>query len=123
MQNCKKGAYNRRLRSGGLAVRDSEIQRTDGFASVSRADRPVRTRHRVPRMADPASRTVSMPFENGSRPSHRALGQGWPRDTIRAMERIAPIFPVHDLDAAMGHYQRLGFTVRAYRGGGYGFAF
>src|SRR6266487_6303834 len=27
-----------------------------------------------------------------------------------------------DLDAAMRHYQRLGFTVRAYAGGGYGFA-
>jgi predicted enzyme related to lactoylglutathione lyase len=38
------------------------------------------------------------------------------------MLRIAPIFPVHDLDAAMSHYQRLGFTVRAYAGGGYGFA-
>ena len=38
------------------------------------------------------------------------------------MQRIAPIFGVHDLDAAMGHYQRLGFTVRAYAGGGYGFA-
>lgn len=39
-----------------------------------------------------------------------------------AMQRIAPIFAVHDLDAAMEHYQRLGFTVRAYTGGGYGFA-
>ncbi len=38
------------------------------------------------------------------------------------MERIAPIFAVHDLDAAMEHYQRLGFTVRAYAGGGYGYA-
>jgi hypothetical protein len=38
------------------------------------------------------------------------------------MERIAPIFAVHDLDAAMQHYQRLGFAVRAYAGGGYGFA-
>ena len=38
------------------------------------------------------------------------------------MERIAPIFAVHDLDAAMEHYQRLGFAVRAYAGGGYGFA-
>jgi predicted enzyme related to lactoylglutathione lyase len=36
--------------------------------------------------------------------------------------RIAPIFAVHDLDAAMRHYQRLGFSVRAYVGGGYGFA-
>jgi hypothetical protein len=35
------------------------------------------------------------------------------------MERIAPIFAVHDLDVAMEHYQQLGFTVRAYAGGGY----
>jgi len=38
------------------------------------------------------------------------------------LHRIAPIFAVHDLDAAMAHYQRLGFTVRAYAGGGYGYA-
>jgi catechol 2,3-dioxygenase-like lactoylglutathione lyase family enzyme len=38
------------------------------------------------------------------------------------LTRIAPIFAVHDLDAAMAHYQRLGFTTRAYEGGGYGFA-
>lgn len=38
------------------------------------------------------------------------------------MERIAPIFAVRDLDVAMEHYRRLGFAVRAYAGGGYGFA-
>jgi hypothetical protein len=38
------------------------------------------------------------------------------------MQRIAPIFAVHDLDVAMAHYQRLGFATRAYEGGGYGFA-
>lgn len=38
------------------------------------------------------------------------------------LHRIAPIFPVRDLDAAMGHYRRLGFAVRAYAKGGYGFA-
>jgi predicted enzyme related to lactoylglutathione lyase len=38
------------------------------------------------------------------------------------MECIAPIFAVRDLDVAMEHYQRLGFAVRAYAGGGYGFA-
>lgn len=39
------------------------------------------------------------------------------------MERIAPIFPVHDLDAALDHYQRLGFTVRRYAGDAeYGYA-
>ena len=36
--------------------------------------------------------------------------------------RIAPIFPVRDLDASLEHYRRLGFVVRAYQGGGYGFA-
>jgi hypothetical protein len=29
---------------------------------------------------------------------------------------------VHDRDAAMAHHERLGFTVRAYSGGGHGFA-
>jgi catechol 2,3-dioxygenase-like lactoylglutathione lyase family enzyme len=41
---------------------------------------------------------------------------------MATMQRIAPIFAVHDLDAAMRFYQRLGFAVRAYAGGGYGFA-
>jgi catechol 2,3-dioxygenase-like lactoylglutathione lyase family enzyme len=36
--------------------------------------------------------------------------------------RIAPIFPVHDLAASMAYYEKLGFAVRAYAGGGYGFA-
>jgi hypothetical protein len=33
-----------------------------------------------------------------------------------------PIFAVHDVDVAMAYYQRLGFAVRAYSGGGHGFA-
>jgi hypothetical protein len=41
---------------------------------------------------------------------------------VATLRRIAPIFAVHDLDAAMEHYRRLGFTVRAYAGGGYGYA-
>jgi catechol 2,3-dioxygenase-like lactoylglutathione lyase family enzyme len=41
---------------------------------------------------------------------------------MSGLRRIAPIFAVHDLEAAMDHYRRLGFEVRAYRGGGYGFA-
>ncbi len=41
---------------------------------------------------------------------------------MATLQRIAPIFAVRDLDAAMRYYQRLGFTVRAYAGGGYGFA-
>jgi predicted enzyme related to lactoylglutathione lyase len=36
--------------------------------------------------------------------------------------RFAPIFPVRDLDVALDHYERLGFAVRKYPGGGYGFA-
>jgi len=36
--------------------------------------------------------------------------------------RIAPIFPVRDLDVALAHYARLGFVTRPYEGGGYGFA-
>jgi predicted enzyme related to lactoylglutathione lyase len=35
---------------------------------------------------------------------------------------IAPIFPVRDLEAALAYYSMLGFTTRAYDGGGYGFA-
>jgi catechol 2,3-dioxygenase-like lactoylglutathione lyase family enzyme len=41
---------------------------------------------------------------------------------VATLRRIAPIFAVRDLDAATEHYQRLGFSVRAYAGGGYGFA-
>jgi catechol 2,3-dioxygenase-like lactoylglutathione lyase family enzyme len=38
-------------------------------------------------------------------------------------ERIAPVVPVRDLDAALDRYRRLGFAVRPYRGGErYGFA-
>ena len=36
--------------------------------------------------------------------------------------RIAPILPVTDLTVALEHYRRLGFTVRPYDKGGYGFA-
>jgi uncharacterized glyoxalase superfamily protein PhnB len=41
---------------------------------------------------------------------------------MASLRRIAPIFPVRDLGAAMDHYQRLGFSVRAYDRGDYGFA-
>jgi catechol 2,3-dioxygenase-like lactoylglutathione lyase family enzyme len=40
----------------------------------------------------------------------------------QVMERISPIFAVRDLAVAMEFYRRLGFNVRAYAGGGYGFA-
>jgi hypothetical protein len=36
--------------------------------------------------------------------------------------QIASIFPVHDLETARAHDQRLGFTVRSYSGGGCGYA-
>ena len=35
--------------------------------------------------------------------------------------RVAPIFPVSDLTAALAYYRGLGFRVRPWRGGGYGF--
>ena len=41
---------------------------------------------------------------------------------MATVHRIAPILSVRDLDAALDFYQRLGFSVRAYAGGGYGFA-
>jgi predicted enzyme related to lactoylglutathione lyase len=41
---------------------------------------------------------------------------------MATLKRIAPIFAVRDVDAAMAHYRRLGFATRAYAGGGYGYA-
>ena len=41
---------------------------------------------------------------------------------MATLRRVAPIFPVRDLSASLVHYQRLGFTTRAYDGGGYGYA-
>ncbi len=41
---------------------------------------------------------------------------------MKALKRIAPIFAVRDLDAAIAHYKRLGFSTRIYEGGGYAFA-
>jgi hypothetical protein len=41
---------------------------------------------------------------------------------MAVVTRAAPIFPVRDLGASLNHYRRLGFTVREYQGGGYGFA-
>jgi predicted enzyme related to lactoylglutathione lyase len=40
---------------------------------------------------------------------------------MATIKRVAPIFPVRDLSASLEHYERLGFTTRAYEGGGYGF--
>jgi len=36
-------------------------------------------------------------------------------------ERVAPVFAVHDLERALAFYASLGFGVRTYAGGGYGF--
>jgi hypothetical protein len=41
---------------------------------------------------------------------------------MAVLQRIAPIFPVRDLTVSLAHYALLGFTTRAYEGGGYGFA-
>jgi catechol 2,3-dioxygenase-like lactoylglutathione lyase family enzyme len=41
---------------------------------------------------------------------------------VEGLKRVAPIFPVRDLDVSLAHYARLGFTTRRYEGGGYGFA-
>jgi catechol 2,3-dioxygenase-like lactoylglutathione lyase family enzyme len=35
--------------------------------------------------------------------------------------RVAPIFPVSDLSAALAYYRGLGFGARQWHGGGYGF--
>ena len=36
--------------------------------------------------------------------------------------KVAPIFPVRDVDAALAYYGRLGFRTQTWHGGGYGFA-
>lgn len=41
---------------------------------------------------------------------------------MATFNRIAPIFPVRDLEASRAHYERMGFTTRVYERGGYGFA-
>jgi uncharacterized glyoxalase superfamily protein PhnB len=41
---------------------------------------------------------------------------------VATLKRIAPIFAVRDLSAALAHYQRLGFVITEYAGGGYGYA-
>jgi predicted enzyme related to lactoylglutathione lyase len=42
---------------------------------------------------------------------------------VNRFQRVAPIFPVRDLEVALAHYARLGFNVRKYAGDApYGFA-
>jgi uncharacterized glyoxalase superfamily protein PhnB len=38
------------------------------------------------------------------------------------LRRVAPIFPVREVQVALRHYAQLGFATREYSGGGYGFA-
>jgi catechol 2,3-dioxygenase-like lactoylglutathione lyase family enzyme len=38
------------------------------------------------------------------------------------LKRVAPIFGVSDLGRSLAHYEQLGFAVRPYERGGYGFA-
>lgn len=38
------------------------------------------------------------------------------------LKKLAPVFPVSKLDAAIEHYRELGFTVTPYEDGGYAFA-
>ena len=40
---------------------------------------------------------------------------------MASLRRIAPAFPTRNLQAALEHYARLGFSTREYEGGGYGF--
>jgi predicted enzyme related to lactoylglutathione lyase len=44
-----------------------------------------------------------------------------PFDVMATINRSAPIFPVRDLQTSLAHYQRLGFDIREYEGGGYGY--
>ena len=37
------------------------------------------------------------------------------------MTSVAPVLPTRDLAASLTHYERLGFAVDAYHGGGYGY--
>lgn len=44
-------------------------------------------------------------------------------DTSVTIDRVAPVIPVRDLDAALARYRRLGFAAHAYQGDArYGFA-
>src|SRR4026209_339466 len=51
---------------------------------------------------------------------HAAHPRRYGRD-VSSWKRIAPIFPVSDLDASLTFYAQLGFNTRAYSGGGYGY--
>ena len=38
------------------------------------------------------------------------------------VDAVSPILPVHDLERSLRHYEKLGFAVRTYTSGDYGFA-
>lgn len=44
------------------------------------------------------------------------------RSSGSRMTGLAPVLPVRELQLALEHYRRLGFSVHAYEGGGYGYA-
>ncbi len=58
--------------------------------------------------------------EARSRPPSAAPSR--PSGPPTGIDRMAAVLPVADLVAALEHYGRLGFTVREYEGGGYGYA-
>jgi predicted lactoylglutathione lyase len=41
---------------------------------------------------------------------------------VATFNRIAPIFPVRDVEVSRAHYEQLGFTTRVDEAGGYGLA-
>jgi catechol 2,3-dioxygenase-like lactoylglutathione lyase family enzyme len=41
---------------------------------------------------------------------------------MSTLKRIAPVFPVRNLRSSIAYYERLGFSVREYEGGGYALA-
>ena len=85
------------------------------------ADPRCRQAHQAHRTQTPSMLNLSQRFKHPApRVASRAQPGRSPRtpvlcqaDAMGTMQRIAPIFAVHDLDAAMRYYQRLGFTVRA----------
>ena len=70
-----------------------------------------------------ARAVVVFPDVRTSRAAHRDVACAcMPGCLMATVRRAAPILAVHDLVAAMAHYERLGFAVREYSGGGYAFA-